>query len=71
MNNSKLLKINAAVVRSQGVPVVLESSSLRRPQGDELLVRSIASGNATSIAPMLIPAILYYEASGTIQAVEA
>lgn len=36
--------IQAAVTRGKGAPFVLEQARIRAPQGDEVLVRIVATG---------------------------
>jgi len=68
-------EITAAVVRSQGAPFTIEQARLRAPQGDEVLVRVVATGLCHTdlivrdqYYPVPLPAVLGHEGAGVVEA---
>ena len=68
--------IQAAVTRGKGAPFVLEQARIRAPEGDEVLVRIVATGMCHTdmivrdqYYPVPLPAVLGHEGSGIIEAV--
>lgn len=69
-------EIRAAVTRSKGAPFAVESARIREPQGDEVLVRIVATGMCHTdmivrdqYYPVPLPAVLGHEGSGVVEAV--
>ncbi|MFP6847285.1 MAG: NAD(P)-dependent alcohol dehydrogenase [Pseudomonas sp.] len=76
MSTTIFRDIKAAVTRTQGAPFVIESARIREPQGDEVLVRVVATGMCHTdmivrdqYYPVPLPAVLGHEGSGVVEAV--
>ncbi|SDI99881.1 aryl-alcohol dehydrogenase [Pseudomonas flavescens] len=76
MAEHPFVDITAAVTRSKGAPFVLEPARIRHPQGDEVLVRIVATGMCHTdmivrdqYYPVPLPAVLGHEGSGVVEAV--
>jgi aryl-alcohol dehydrogenase len=71
----EIRQITAAVTRSQGAPFTIEQARLRAPQGDEVLVRVVATGLCHTdlivrdqYYPVPLPAVLGHEGAGVVEA---
>ncbi|WP_115717830.1 NAD(P)-dependent alcohol dehydrogenase [Gallaecimonas mangrovi] len=76
MSNVQFKNIRAAVTREKGAPFKLENAKIRGPQGDEVLVKVVATGMCHTdmivrdqYYPVPLPAILGHEGSGIVEAV--
>ncbi|GLO13361.1 aryl-alcohol dehydrogenase [Pseudomonas putida] len=76
MTTPLLRPVKAAVTRGKGAPFVLEQARIRAPQGDEVLVRIVATGMCHTdmivrdqYYPVPLPAVLGHEGSGIVEAV--
>ncbi|MFZ6047535.1 NAD(P)-dependent alcohol dehydrogenase [Pseudomonas sp. CR3202] len=76
MNKPEFHDILAAVTRAKGEPFRLEAARLRAPQGDEVLVRIVASGLCHTdliirdqYYPVPLPAVLGHEGAGIVEAI--
>lgn len=76
MNEPEFHDILAAVTRGKGEPFRLEAARLRAPQGDEVLVRIVASGLCHTdliirdqYYPVPLPAVLGHEGAGIVEAI--
>lgn len=68
--------ITAAVARAKGEPFTIEQARIRAPQGDEVLVRVVATGLCHTdlivrdqYYPVPLPAVLGHEGAGVVEAV--
>lgn len=76
MSTAIFRPIRAAVTRGKGAPFTLETARIRPPQGDEVLIRIVATGMCHTdmivrdqYYPVPLPAVLGHEGSGVIEAV--
>ncbi len=76
MNKAEFHDIRAAVIRGKGEPFRLEAARLRAPQGDEVLVRIVATGMCHTdliirdqYYPVPLPAVLGHEGAGIVEAI--
>jgi len=76
MSKNKYREITAAVTRAKGAPFTLEKAAIRDPQGDEVLVRVVATGMCHTdmivrdqFYPVPLPAVLGHEGAGVVEAV--
>lgn len=76
MSDNASRTITAAVARAKGDPFTIEQASIRGPQGDEVLVKIVATGLCHTdlivrdqYYPVPLPAVLGHEGAGVVEAV--
>ena len=76
MTNNTHTDITVAVTREKGADFTIEKASIRPPQGDEVLVRVVATGMCHTdlivrdqYYPVPLPAVLGHEGAGVVEAV--
>jgi aryl-alcohol dehydrogenase len=76
MTNNTQRDVTVAVTREKGADFKIEKASIRSPQGDEVLVRVVATGMCHTdlivrdqYYPVPLPAVLGHEGAGVVEAV--